>query len=129
MTAANPDAAPEFYGPARTADLGDPALDPPMTVRVRGAEDRASRYAADAWRAVRTTRLGTRAWLLVAGPSDEEWLIGGWLHDDEVRTWPVVHSTVNSAAFRLAAGHQAGHGEQVHERGDLDVDAFRGGET
>lgn len=126
MSAANPDAAPEFYGPARTVDRGDPATDPPMTVRVQNGEDRAVRYSATARRAIKTDdpRLFD-PWIVVAGPP-----VGQWLTDDEVRTWPVVHPIVNAAAFRLAAGDgQTGHGQQVHERGDLDVDAFKGGET
>lgn len=45
----------EFYAPRAARDLGDPALDPPMTVRVHRGEDRAVRYSPDALRAVKTS--------------------------------------------------------------------------
>ncbi len=125
MTAANPDAAPEFYGSPRSVDFGDPTLDLPMTVRVLNGQDRAVRYSAAAVRAVRTTDTDETPWFIVAGADDEAG--HRWLSDDEVRDWPVCPAVVNAAAFRLAAGDQTGHGRQAHDRGDMDVDAFRGG--
>lgn len=128
MTESNPDApAPrrEFYDQT-SHDVGDPADDLPLTVRVQGGQDRAVRYSADAMRAVRTTATDAYPWVIVAGPA----AVGASLSDAEVRDWTVMPALFVSTpwameAARTASG-QPGHGAQVHERGDLDVEAFRG---
>lgn len=109
----------EFYAPRAAPDLGDPALDPPMTVRVHRGEDRAVRYSPDALRAVKTSE---RTWLLVAGDTDD---IGETRLDDDVRGWPVVHWLICETAF---ARHTPATPAMLQpaERGDMDVDSFRG---
>lgn len=148
----------EFYAPP-VRDLGDPAQDPPMTVRV---ERWADRRRTDVRRAVKVDdpRLFD-PWIVLSGG-----MPGVWLTDDHVRTWPVCPDVVTQAAYALAArrtapalcpvpshtipggdgelvatpvpgcatcaawmaaGHApSGRGEQAHERGDLDVEVFRG---
>lgn len=112
----------EFYAPPPTErDLGDPATDPPMTVRV---EDWSRRMQTDVRRAVRSDRRHAGAvWVVVAtGGVDVD--APDCLAHDDVRTWPVCPDVVNQAAY--AAGRTStGHGEQAHERGDMGVEAFR----
>ena len=71
-------------------------------------------------RAVRSTLAGPRPWLVIAGQHDELALT-----DDEVRTWPVVPPFAVSAPWTLNAAQPA-PATAAHERGDMDVDAFRG---
>jgi hypothetical protein len=110
----------EFYGPGSPRGLGDPASDPPLTVRVQGGQARANRYDPDALRVIRTADVGGAPWVEVAGPE-----IGWRFTDADVAGWPVVAAVVNAAAF---ARHDATSGTpaQIVERGDMDVDSFRG---
>lgn len=120
MTAANPDAPREFYGPAPTAAPTDPALDPPCTIRVQGGQDRATRYSPHALRAVRTSFPTNWPWLLVAGPPTP-----GRLHltDDEVADWPVMPAVFATVPWKRAPARVEPAGPLV---GDMDVEAFRG---
>lgn len=110
----------EFYAPRAARDLGDPALDPPMTVRVHRGEDRTVRYSPDARRAVRTTS-DTEPWVLVTGSGG----VGGWLSHGDVQDWPVAHWLVCETAFARHAPSRPAVLQPV-ERGDMDVDSFRG---
>ncbi len=124
--ARNAGQVPEFYRPPAPKPLGDPASDPPMTVRVQGGHDRAVRYSATARRAIRTTST-SEPWVLVAGPPGAA--VGGWATHADVAGWPVVADVVNQAAF-ARHGHVPSEGAlRVAERGDMDVDAFKGGRT
>ena len=115
----------EFYAPARRDDLGDPATDPPLTVRVQAdpADQHARLFDRDAVRAVLTDANLGWPWLLVAGGR-----VGARLSHDEVRTWPVVPAYAVSAPWTLNA-QQTAPAPAAHERGDMDVDAFRGGSS
>lgn len=119
MTAANPDAR-EFYGPAPALDLGDPALDPPCTIRVQGGQDRATRYSPHALRAVRTTS-DAEPWVLVAGPRG----VGGWLTHGDVAAWPVMPAVFATVPWAITATRPTGAAapELV---GDMGVESFRG---
>jgi hypothetical protein len=123
MTAANPDAPREFYDtPVR--DLGDPATDPPLTIRVQGGQDRWTRlFDPIAVRAIKTTE---GHWVLVGGDTED---IGEDRYDDEVRGWPVM-----PALFASTPWGDTNHGPTLadhlttrHDRGDMDADAFKGG--
>lgn len=126
MTAANPDAPREFYGPAPTVAPTDPALDPPCTIRVQGGEDRATRYSPHAVRAVRTTS-DAEPWLVVAGPDAGTWSpyeAGDTLDHDEVESWTVMPALFATTPWTLHRfGGPVAPGELV---GDMDVEAFRG---
>ena len=115
----------EFYGPAQPRDLGDPATDPPLTVRVQAdpGDQHARLFDRDAPRAVLTSDPHGLRWFVVAGRDRVQ--EGRWLTDDEVRTWPVVPAYAVSAPWTLAAAQPA-PATSAHERGDLDVEAFRG---
>lgn len=128
MTAANPDAAPprEFYD-APVRDLGDPATDPPLTVRVRAEPgDRHARlFDRDTTRAVKMDGPSRAPWIEVAGTE-----VGWRFTNDDVRDWPVVPALFVSVPWTFAANHGptlADHLATRHGRGDMDVDSFRGG--
>lgn len=110
----------EFYAPARRDDLGDPATDPPLTVRVRAepGDQHARLFDRDAVRAVKTDDRDSCPWFVVTGGSY------AWFTDEQVSTWPVVPAYAVSAPWTRAA--QAEPAPATHERGDMDVDAFRG---
>ncbi|MBW0090514.1 hypothetical protein I4I73_21325 [Pseudonocardia sp. KRD-184] len=112
-----------FYA-APVRDLGDPAADPPGTVRVDAdpTDQHAHLFDRDARRAVKTaqTRPAGQRWVLISGARDIT-----WFYDDEVASWPVVPAYAVSAPWTLAAAQPA-PATPAHERGDLDVEAFRG---
>lgn len=129
MTAANPDApAPREFYDAPVRDLGDPATDPPLTVRVQGGQDRHVRlFDRDAIRAIKMADPGRAPWIEVAGTE-----VGWRFTDADVRDWPVVPALFVSVPWTLAANHGptlADHLATRHGRGDMDVDAFRGGKA
>lgn len=121
MTAANPDAPREFYGPAPDVDLGDPALDPPCTIRVQGGHDRHTRlFDRDAVRAVKTADPGRAPWVEIAGTE-----IGWRFTDDDVRDWTVAPVPFATTPWALTATRPTGSAapELV---GDMGVESFRG---
>ncbi|HEY8590207.1 MAG TPA: hypothetical protein VIL55_11710 [Naasia sp.] len=88
----------EFPDRPQAADLGDPALDPPMTVRVERWEDR---MRDDVRRAVRTSA-DLPPWIVVAAPESDSLItfnVGDYLSHYDVRTWPVCPAVVNEAAY------------------------------
>lgn len=107
----------DFYGPAGPMDLGDPATDPPMTVRVCPEDDPRS---PDARRAIRTDS-DAWPWLRVTGGMPG---MGYYAH--ELATWPVQHPLLYCTAFHHAAHRASLRAEPV---GDMDVDAFRTGKA
>jgi hypothetical protein len=119
--ARNAGQVPEFYRPPALKPLGDPASDPPLTVRVQGGQDRATRYSPDALRVIRTADVGAAPWVEVAGPE-----IGWRFTDTDVAGWPVVAAVVNETAFARPAA-APGPPAQSIERGDMGVEAFKGG--
>ena len=121
----------EFPDKPRPRDThGDPALDPPCTIRVQGGEDRRTRlFDPNALRAVRTTSVA-EPWLVVAGPDSGTWSpyeVGDVLTHDDVRNWTVVPALFVTVPWSRSAGHVPDEGALAPaERGDLDVEAFRG---
>lgn len=114
----------EFHDPSPPDDLGDPALDAPMTVRIEPGR----RWSdPSARRAVRTDGRSPlpAAWVLVTGgdPSMNCW---PYLKHDEVRSWPVTHAIEYAAAFRHASGRTEIEQATSAGRGDMDVEAFKG---
>ena len=107
----------DFYGPAAPADLGDPATDPPMTVRVHPDDDPRSPAAR---RAVRTDD----GWWIVATAGGQ--CMPRMRAPQTVADWPVQHPLVYCTAFRHAAHRATATAEPV---GDMDVDAFRTGKA
>lgn len=111
----------EFPDKAPAREVGDPALDPPMTVRV---ERWADRKRTDVRRAVKSDMSGGHRWSILVGEIGRG---GRWLSDDDVRAWPVCPDVVTQTAYALAAGRiTAGGGERQDKRGDLDVTVFKG---
>lgn len=112
----------EFYAaPVNPPRLGDPALDPPMTVRVERWEDR---MRTDVRRAIKTDDGPRYTWLIAVGGAGE---VGEFLSDDEVATWPICPAVVNQAAYAVNRAPREGAVRPLV--GDMDVDAFKGGET
>lgn len=113
----------EFYAPRAAPDLGDPALDPPCTIRVQGGEDRRTRlFDPHARRAVLTDDLGDLRWIVVAGTEP-----GEWLTDAQVRGWTVVPALFVTVPWTRTTGRAPHEGAIASvERGDMDVDSFRG---
>jgi hypothetical protein len=110
----------DFYGPVGPVDLGDPATDPPMTVRVHPDDDPRSRSAR---RVIRVDDLGGVRWVQVTGPPPGT---ERWRTDRAVADWPVQHPLLYCTAFHHAAHRASLTAEPV---GDMDVDAFRTGKA
>lgn len=92
---------------------GDPATDPPMTVRVHPDDDP---HDPAARRAVRISgRSEAWPWVNVTG-EDAGYLIE---HRD-VADWPITHPIVYCTAFRHAI--RAGHGRRAAEPASLTPD-------
>jgi hypothetical protein len=107
----------DFYGPAGPVDLGDPATDPPMVVRVHPDDDPRSPDAR------RVIRADTGWWLVVTC----RWGVDeGALVSSDVADWPVQHPLLYCTAFHHAAHRASVTAEPV---GDMDVDAFRTGKA
>lgn len=150
------DDAREFRDKAGARDLGDPATDLPLTLRVHPDDDPMDPQAR---RVVKTSDRDGCAWLPV---TDSSPIALRWLDDAEVASWPYTSGTVAGAAFLPPDQHRtfkfdgldgvaecscgvlgfnlrdrthAGHWHATHrkatplalERGDMDVDAFKGG--
>jgi hypothetical protein len=115
----------EFYDEREPERLGDPALDPPMTVRVHPDDDP---FDPAARRVIKTDDPDPEPWQLVTGyahgfahPLDT------WYADAHVVRWPVTHPIQYTTAHRHAAADDARQGRGPGVRGDLGVDAFKGG--
>lgn len=109
----------EFYGPAEAAQLGDPAADPPLTVRMQPPVTWGRRFSPITPRVV---KVGPDQWCEVF---DRFY----WRGDEEVADWPVQHPLEYGLAMRKTLGPlQPGRASaaQPTERGDMDVEAFRG---
>lgn len=114
----------EFRDKAPVRDLGDPATDPPGTVRVyvepEESDDQHARlFDHEAMRVIKTSG---GYWIIFGG---DDYDVGEPRYDDDVRTWPVVPAYAVSAPWTRAADQPA-PATTAHERGDLDVQAFRG---
>lgn len=110
----------DFYVKATPPKLGDPALDPPMTVRVHPDDDPRS---PDARRVIRTARpLPQDAWAMVTGVGPFV-----WHRHHEVADWSVQHPVVYGTVFRHAAAADAREQTSGQLAGDMGVDAFKGG--
>jgi hypothetical protein len=121
---------PEFYAGPKGAELGDPATDRFMTIRLEPPFTWERRHDPAARRALKVGR-GPLCWSVFTlgadGPTEAE-----WRSDEQVMDWPVQHFLEAMVAGKklhgpLQPGRSAG--EQRHERGDMDVDAFLGGRT
>lgn len=110
----------DFYGQANGAALGDPAQDPPMTVRVHPDDDPADQ---DARRVIRTADVSpTGLWILVTG----DWGVGNGHYHADVADWPVQYPIRYCATYRHAAAEAQRRGQvRSDERGDMDVTAFK----
>lgn len=119
----------EFYAPRAAPDLGDPALDPPGTIRVEGGEDRHVRlFDPAARRAVRTS-VAFPPWVLIAGEDAPPPFLrpGDPLSHFDVRDWTVVPPLFVTVPWTRTTGRVPHEGAITSvERGDMDVDSFRG---
>lgn len=145
----------EFADKARPAELGDPATDRPLTLRVGPRDDPND---PGAMRVIKSDETDGEGWHRITGP-----LVGEWMSDEEVAHWPYTSHALAAAAFappdpcrtftfdgldgvaecscgvlgfNLRDRTHAGHWHATHrravpafpaERGDLDVTAFKGG--
>lgn len=109
----------EYYVPPVPQKLGNPSLDPPMTVRVHPDDDPRSPSAR---RAIRTTANGP-SWHGVTGAPHAAY------RSSDVATWPVQHPIVYGTVYRHAAAADArGSSSQVLDGGDAEGDRpFRAG--
>lgn len=102
-------AADAQYGSPRNPYLGDPALDPPFTVRRHPDDDPRDRHAR------RAIRLATsEAWALVTG-APPVFLGYPVVLPEEVASWPVEHFSRYAPVFRLASADTARE-KGLHER-------------
>lgn len=90
----------EFYAEPNPPELGDPTLDPPMTVRV---QDWSQRLDPTARRVIRVARPHPWPWDQVTGATIRD--LG--LADHEVRDWPIAPPITYTAAFRHEITRQA----------------------
>ena len=120
----------EFYGPAEPEQLGDPAADLPFTIRIQPPATWERRYDPATPRAV---KLGARTgapglWARVCGNPPA--IVGDLVADETVADWPVQHFLeVGVAMVKTRGPLQPGRATSVTqpaERGDMDVEAFRG---
>lgn len=121
----------DYYAEPEPEPLGDPALDPPMTVRHHPDDNPRDPKAR---RVIRSDQgvgrnPGNAGWTIITG--DRHWFSGlrAGLYHHEVADWPVSHGFLYSVAFRHAEAAAARRGDhaQAADRGDMDLDAFRGG--
>lgn len=84
----------QYAGPS-VAQLGDPATDPPMTVRVHPDDDPMSPAAR---RVIRTDD-PTWAWVVVTGYVPDM----AFLPHEDVATWPITPPVRYCAAYRHAS--------------------------
>lgn len=144
----------EFQDRARERDLGDPATDLPLTLRVYPDDDPSDPSAR---RVVKVGQDDSPPWLRITGGRS-----GMGYDNAEVADWPYTSGTVAGAAFLPPDQHRtfkfdgldgvaecscgvlgfnlrdrthAGHWHATHrkatplvvERGDMGVEAFKGG--
>jgi hypothetical protein len=118
---------PEFYAAPKGPDLGNPATDRFLTVRIEPPYTWERRHDPAVRRALKIGR-GDLPWTVfelgAAGPHEDH-----WASDEQVADWP-IQSFIEAfvAGAKLDGPLQPGRatGEQRHERGDMDVDAFAG---
>lgn len=112
----------QYAGPT-APQLGNPAEDPPLTIRVHPDDDPKS---PDARRVVKTDRPGGGLWLQLTGPTGGA--IGFGCHHETVAGWPVQHWLLAATTYGHAAAEERrrAQAEQAIERGDMDVVAFKG---
>lgn len=114
----------EFYGEKGSEPLGNPADDPVMVVRIHPADDPMSPSARRVIRAGYATGVvPARPWVPVSGASR----VNGYAHED-VKEWPVTYPIHYTTAFRHERAHESRRGNvnQTDDRGDMDVEAFKG---
>jgi len=108
----------EFHDKPVSAAVGTPELDPPFTWRIVPGARPLDLHAP---RVLRSTVPGDPGWLVVSGP-----LAGEIRYDEEVRDWPYTSDTSAGAAVILARRAPREGLVQPAERGDLDVESFKG---
>lgn len=114
----------EFPDKPVSAALGQPELDPPFTWRVHPDDQPMDLHARRVMRVPdRSDEPALMVWVVVSGSGT-----GYWHRHDEVAAWPYTSDTVAGAAVIVAAGRGPREGlVQPAERGDMDVDSFKGG--
>lgn len=135
---ADPAAPPEpsFYAPASPPFLGNPATDPPMTVRVENWD---RRFERDVRRVIKNGYAGygpNGKWFIVTGPLDiatDAMSTRVLLDDEDVADWPIAHPTTYTTAFRhqeaRRAQEKAADELAINQKitGDMGAEAFKGG--
>lgn len=74
------------------SDLGNPATDRPLTLRVGPRDDPND---PGAMRVIKSDETDGEGWHRITGP-----LVGEWMSDEEVAHWPYTSHALASAAFR-----------------------------
>jgi len=90
----------EFADKARPAELGDPATDRPLTLRVHPDDDPRD---PNSRRVIKNDDTDGCAWCLVTGEGE------GWdryMLDEQVMHWPYTNHALASAAFRAEDEHR-----------------------
>lgn len=121
-TGADP-AAPkqEFYREPKGPELGDPAQDPPFTIRIQPPYTRERAYDPLTPRVLKLHRDdGGHPWVQVTGHGATLF----W-NDDYVRSWPLQHHLVAGVAVSGYREKSEPKASTVLE-GDMDVEAFKG---
>lgn len=110
---------------------GDPAQDLPSTIRMQPPATWERRYDPATPRAVKADWPDSHArWVRLTGPGTSK--VGPLLTDEDVKDWSVTSWLVVQVAMKkllgpLKPGRATGRVE--HERGDMDVDVFAGGDV
>lgn len=113
--------------PDGVPDLGDPALDPPLSIRVHPDDDPRDPQAR------RVVRGGAGAWVQVTGELATVAMLG-WVTTDEVASWPRQHWLVAATVFGHAvhadprAGQPADQTAAELDGSDVAGTPFRMGE-
>lgn len=104
-------------------DLGDPALDPPLTIRVHPDDDPRDSEARRVARAAPSSLTDLAPWICLTGPRHE---IDMSFSDSAVVTWPRQHWLVAAAVFRHA--EHAARPAAMLDGSDVAATPFRMGE-